>query len=262
MSKNNLRLVLMSCCAPCSAGAIKQLLTQLQSSKCKVQSSNNNETKNNCTLHFELCTLDDVVVLFYNPNISPESEYQKRLAEQIKLCESQGVKYIIGEYDHDKWLACVKGLEDEPEQGRRCAECFKMRIAWGADWAREHGYNALATVFGVSKWKDQKQVDDIAAQVEIYPAPVFGGGKETLGELASHRVSWVGDSLKKHPHPRVASSLCSQANSFPPPETGAGGASIMYIPIEWDESLRVDENKKYDFYHQKYCGCEFSISKK
>jgi predicted adenine nucleotide alpha hydrolase (AANH) superfamily ATPase len=125
----------MSCCAPCSCGAIAQL---------KEQGA-------------------DFIVLFYNPNVFPETEYQKRLVEQIKYCESLGVKYHVGEYNHEKWLECVCGSESEPERGRRCRECFKMRFAWGARWARDNGYNKIMSVFGVSKHKDQNQVDAAAA---------------------------------------------------------------------------------------------------
>ncbi|MCL2737235.1 MAG: epoxyqueuosine reductase QueH [Alphaproteobacteria bacterium] len=138
MSKNNPRLVLLSCCAPCSVGAATQLREQGA----------------------------DFCVLFHNPNIYPESEYQKRLAEQIRLCESMGVKYVVGKYDRDAWAQCVKGMEDEPERGRRCAACFRHRIEWGARYARDNGYDAFATVFGVSKHKDQCQVDAVAKAAE------------------------------------------------------------------------------------------------
>ncbi|MBR6838310.1 MAG: epoxyqueuosine reductase QueH, partial [Alphaproteobacteria bacterium] len=73
--ENKIKLVLMSCCAPCSAGAIKQLADK------------------------QIPGIDDFIVLFFNPNIYPDTEYQKRLAEQIKYCESLGVKYTVGNYD-------------------------------------------------------------------------------------------------------------------------------------------------------------------
>ncbi len=139
MLKNNeSKIVLMSCCAPCSAGAITEL---------KGQGA-------------------DFCVLFYNPNIFPFAEYQKRLNEQIKFCESIGVKYFVSEWEHEKWLECVSGLENEPERGSRCTECFRHRFAFGIKWAVDNGYNTVASVFGVSKHKDQSQVDD-AAKTEI-----------------------------------------------------------------------------------------------
>ncbi|MDR0726486.1 MAG: epoxyqueuosine reductase QueH, partial [Rickettsiales bacterium] len=75
------RLVLVSCCAPCSCGAIKQLAGG------------------------DIPGISDFIVLFYNPNIYPDTEYQKRLTEQIKYCDDIGVKYAVGLYDHDAWLS-------------------------------------------------------------------------------------------------------------------------------------------------------------
>ena len=137
----SLKLVLMSCCAPCSCGAIKQVLNG------------------------EIGHLDDFVVMFFNPNIFPESEYQKRLDEQIKYCEAHGVKYIIGDYDHNKWREHIMGLENEPERGARCSKCFAYRFCFARDWAIKNGFNAIASVFGVSKHKDQAQVDAAANTV-------------------------------------------------------------------------------------------------
>lgn len=135
MENKNVRLVLMSCCAPCSAGAIKQLADK------------------------QIPNVTDFIVLFFNPNIFPNAEYEKRMREQIKYCESLGVKYAIGEYDHDAWRRAVAGLENEPERGRRCTRCFEFRFEYAARFARENGYDAVASVFGVSRHKDQSQVD-------------------------------------------------------------------------------------------------------
>jgi predicted adenine nucleotide alpha hydrolase (AANH) superfamily ATPase len=122
---------LMSCCAPCSAAAIMRLKKRD----------------------------GDFIVLFYNPNIFPRSEYDKRLAEQIKLCEKHGAKYAVGDYDHEAWLADIKGSEAEPERGARCAACFRHRARAGIKWARENGYDGVASVFGASPHKDQAQAD-------------------------------------------------------------------------------------------------------
>jgi predicted adenine nucleotide alpha hydrolase (AANH) superfamily ATPase len=151
----------------------------------------------------------DFVVLFYNPNIYPESEYQRRLGEQIRLCDEMGVKYAVGEYSHDEWLSCVRGLESEPERGRRCAECFKMRVAFGARWALENGYVAVASVFGVSRHKSRSQVDAAARRA-----------------------------------------------------VDEAGGGVAYVPMDWDEALRREINKKAGFYRQNYCGCEFSAGAK
>lgn len=130
-----MKLVLVSCCAPCSAGAIKQLADG------------------------QIPDVDDFVVLFFNPNIYPAAEYEKRMAEQIRYCDTLGVKHVELEYDHDAWRDAVRGLEMEPERGARCSVCFEYRFARAAAWARENGYNAVASVLGVSRHKDQAQVD-------------------------------------------------------------------------------------------------------
>ena len=180
MNNDKLRVVLLSCCAPCSAGAIKQLKDGA------------------------IENVDDFIVLFFNPNIFPESEYTKRMAEQIKYCESIGAKYAVLEYDHDGWRAAVRGFEDMPERGARCSLCFEYRFRRAVRFARENGYNAIASVLGVSRHKDQSQVD------------------------------------------RAAQGACD---------------NIEYLPIKWDENLRVQINRNSDFYRQNYCGCEFSIRK-
>ena len=100
-----MKLVLMSCCAPCSAGAIKQLADG------------------------QIPGVDDFIVLFFNPNIFPAAEYDKRLAEQIRYCEQLGAKYAIGEYDHAAWRDAVRGMEDAPERGPRCSDVCVWCVA-------------------------------------------------------------------------------------------------------------------------------------
>lgn len=136
-----MKLVLLSCCAPCSAGAIKQLYDG------------------------EISGVEDFIVLFFNPNIFPAEEYDKRLSEQIKYCEKLGVKYAIGKYDHNAWRDAVHGLENEPERGNRCSKCFLFRFEYAKNWAKKNGYDAVSSVFGVSKHKDQSQVDKAGINV-------------------------------------------------------------------------------------------------
>lgn len=136
-----MRLVLVSCCAPCSAGAVRELASGT------------------------VCDVDDFIVYFYNPNIFPADEYQKRLAEQIKYCESLGVKYFVDEYDHDAWRAHVRGLESEPERGARCSACFAFRFRRAVAFAAANGYDAISSVLGVSRHKNQAQVDAAAMSV-------------------------------------------------------------------------------------------------
>ena len=132
------KLVLLSCCTPCSCGAIEQL------------------SKNQIT------NVSDFIVMFFNPNIFPETEYKKRLDEQIKYCNQLNVKTIICEYNHKDWLEYIKGLEKEPEKGKRCSKCFEYRFKYAEEWAFNNGYNAISSVFGVSFHKDQNQVNESA----------------------------------------------------------------------------------------------------
>jgi predicted adenine nucleotide alpha hydrolase (AANH) superfamily ATPase len=177
---SDIRLVLLSCCAPCSAGAIKQLAEN------------------------KIDGVSDFIVLFFNPNIFPESEYTKRMQEQIKYCEKLGVKYAVLEYNHDAWRDAVRGYETDPERGHRCSLCFEYRFKRAVQFARENGYNAIASVLGVSRHKNQNQVDN------------------------------------------AAQNVCSD---------------MKYLPIKWDENLRIQINRESEFYRQNYCGCEFSIRK-
>ena len=108
----NIKLILMSCCAPCSAGAIKQLVDG------------------------KIPGIEDFIVMFFNPNIYPWDEYQQRLNEQIKYCEKLGVKYVVGDYNHDDWKNAVQGFENEPERGARCSKCFAYRFCYACAYAK------------------------------------------------------------------------------------------------------------------------------
>ena len=128
---NNL---LLSCCAPCSCAVIKKLD-------------------------------DDGVdfsVLFYNPNIRPYDEYRKRCEENKRVCEKYGIKFIELEYDNDRWCELTAGLYDLPERQKRCSICFGMRLRRTFEYAKENGFDAVASVLGVSRYKDLNQVNEVA----------------------------------------------------------------------------------------------------
>jgi len=105
-------------------------------------------------------SVNEVVVFFYNPNIHPRKEYEIRKEENKRFCEKIGVEFIDCDYDAESWYARVKGMEYDPERGRRCTECFDMRMERAALYAHEHGFDAIATTNATSRWKDVKQVDD------------------------------------------------------------------------------------------------------
>lgn len=129
-----MRFLLLSCCAPCSCAVIKTLAERGE----------------------------DFAVLFYNPNIRPLAEYQKRCSENKRLCDLFKVKFIELEYDNERWCELTKGLEDLPERSERCSICFGMRLRRAFEYAKANGYEAVASVLGVSRYKDLDQVNRVA----------------------------------------------------------------------------------------------------
>lgn len=132
----NRKILLLSCCAPCSCAVIEKMARDGE----------------------------DLTVVFYNPNITPQGEYVRRLAENKRVCENFGVPFVDLKYDVELWKMLTQGLEDEPERGRRCDVCFHMRIKRVMEYAKEHGFDAVASVLGVSRYKDLEQVNRAAAR--------------------------------------------------------------------------------------------------
>ena len=124
------KLLLLSCCAPCSVGVISDLKEQGV----------------------------DFTVLFYNPNIQPQSEYIRRLEENRRICQLFDVPFIDLEYNPDFWKKMTKGLENEPEKGKRCDICFYIRLKKTAEFAKAHGFTRISSVLGISRWKNFDQV--------------------------------------------------------------------------------------------------------
>lgn len=98
------------------------------------------------------------VVFYFNPNIFPREEYEKRKEELNRHCAQLGVEVIDGDWDHSAWLDGVKGLEDEPERGKRCSVCFLMRLQAAARLAHERGIRRFTTTLASSRWKSIEQV--------------------------------------------------------------------------------------------------------
>ncbi|MGB2579619.1 hypothetical protein AAIR98_001538 [Elusimicrobium simillimum] len=131
------KTLLLSCCAPCSCAVIESLY------------------KDN----------KDFTVLFYNPNIMPQTEYEKRKQENMRLCQKYSVPFIDLDYDNGAWLEYIKGLENEPERGERCRKCFRYRLARAAAYAKANGFDTFTSVLGVSKYKNLEDVNMIAAEI-------------------------------------------------------------------------------------------------
>ena len=128
------KIAILSCCAPCSCAAIKHLVE----------------------------TGAAVTVLFYNPNIYPLAEYEKRRDEQARVCRALGAHFVELAYEPDRWEKAVRGLETEPERGKRCSVCFLMRLQKAQEYVLARKFDVLTSVLGVSCYKDLKQVNAAA----------------------------------------------------------------------------------------------------
>ena len=132
-----------------------------------------------------------VVVYFYNPNIYPESEYQKRLEAQKKLCENLDCELIIGEYNPHEFYNVAIGLENEPEKGKRCDKCFELRLTQTALLAKKLKIKEFTTSIVISPHKNFVKLTEIGEKIatendRVYKAIDF---KKQDGFLKTNKIS-------------------------------------------------------------------------
>ena len=130
------RILLHSCCAPCSSAILEWLL------------------QNNYA----------PTVFYFNPNIYPEEEYLVRKNECVRYCQSLNVPFEDGDRDHSAWLQAVMGLEQEPERGARCRVCFGLRMEATAAAAERLGIQRFTTTLAGSRWKRLDQIREAALE--------------------------------------------------------------------------------------------------
>ena len=123
-------VLLHACCAPCSSAIVEWMLAH------GVRP----------------------VIFYFNPNIWPREEYEIRKEESKRHAESLGLRWIDGDYDHERWLEAVKGLEGEPERGGRCLQCFTYRLTVAALQAKALGIQYFTTTLASSRWKRLDQI--------------------------------------------------------------------------------------------------------
>lgn len=128
------RLLLHACCGPCQTHVIDVLKQSYE-----------------------------ITLYFYNPNIHPDVEYRKRLAHAKRYADHVGISLVEAEYDKEIWFTAIKGLEDEPEQGRRCTECFRLRLEKTAAYAKEQNIPVFATTLTISPHKNKDTVNRIGS---------------------------------------------------------------------------------------------------
>lgn len=125
-------LLLHVCCAPCSTHVIQLLKHDFE-----------------------------VTPYFYNPNIHPQKEYERRFREMMELAERIGVKLIQGEYDLERWFKATKGYEEEREGGKRCEICYHLRLEQAAIFASQSGYEYFTTTLSISPHKKAATINAI-----------------------------------------------------------------------------------------------------
>ena len=148
-------VLLHSCCAPCSSYCIEYLSQYFR-----------------------------VTVFYYNPNIYPDSEYYHRVKEQQEFINRFPAKYpvgfIEGDFDTQEFYKAAKGLEQEPERGARCTECFKLRLGRTAEVASEKRFDYFTSTLTISPMKDAALLNQIGSE---------------MGEV--HGVQWLPSDFKK-----------------------------------------------------------------
>ncbi|MBO5254109.1 MAG: epoxyqueuosine reductase QueH [Clostridia bacterium] len=140
-------LLLHACCAPCSSAVLEQLTERFA-----------------------------VSVLYYNPNISPRSEFEKREAELERLIRempaARDAKMIRADYDPTEFYTAVRGLEDIPEGGERCFVCYRLRLEAAAKYAAEHGFDYFTSTLSISPLKNAAKLNEIGEELaEKYGVP-------------------------------------------------------------------------------------------
>ncbi|MCR5357910.1 MAG: epoxyqueuosine reductase QueH [Lachnospiraceae bacterium] len=193
-------LLLHSCCGPCSSYVLSYL-----------------------------CRFFDVTLFYYNPNIYPTAEYDKRLNEQLRLvgllnddlrkvrggdqapvlpAGACDIRVINGTYDPKVFERAIHGLEDEPEGGRRCHVCYELRMREAAYEAKKGGYDYFATTLSVSPHKNADWINEIGSELEA--------------------------------------------------ETG-----VKHLPSDFKKregyKRSIELSKEYGLYRQDYCGCAYSL---
>lgn len=139
LGDNKPKLLLHACCAPCSSASLEYLVKYF-----------------------------DIGMLFYNPNISTESEFNKRLNELKRFVSqypfAQNIDIIAPQYDHKEFLEVVKGLEDLPEGGERCKKCFELRLSKAREVAKSLNYDYFATTLTISPLKNTELLNQIGLE--------------------------------------------------------------------------------------------------
>ena len=141
---NRLKLLLHSCCGPCSTACIERLKDYF-----------------------------DITVLYYNPNIEPLEEYNKRKETQKSVLRRLNIKYMDSDYDNETFRLLTKELKDEPEGGKRCTVCFSLRLKETAKRAKENDFDYFTTTLTVSPHKNSELINKLGIEIGEYVGVKF-----------------------------------------------------------------------------------------
>lgn len=164
------RLLLHCCCAPCSSATLEDVMQYF-----------------------------DVSLYFFNPNIQPQSEYDKRAEELIRFTKqfADGVDVIIEAYDDSEFESISKGRENIPEKGERCYLCYEMRLRAAAKYAKTNGFDCFTTTLSISPHKNADWINEIG---------------ERLG--AEYGVAFISSDFKKNDGYKRSITLSAQYNLY------------------------------------------------
>ena len=127
------KLLLHCCCAPCSSAVIERIKQFF-----------------------------DITFFYFNPNIFPQDEYEKRKQEFKKL----NAQVVDVGYNHEEFINLVRGLEQEKEGGKRCRACIAYRMQQSFDYAKKNGFDVVTTTLSISPHKDAEYINKIGEKLE------------------------------------------------------------------------------------------------
>lgn len=106
-----------------------------------------------------------VTLFYYNPNIFPRNEFDKRVHEVRKIADKFNLELIIGKYDHEAWLEKIKGHESDPEKGKRCLICYRDRLEATAKMAKLNNFLIFTSTLTISPYKLAKEINNIGREL-------------------------------------------------------------------------------------------------
>ncbi|MEM2870158.1 MAG: epoxyqueuosine reductase QueH [Thermoplasmata archaeon] len=231
------RLVLHVCCGPCSTEVVERLRPDYE-----------------------------LTLFFYNPNIYPKEEHDRRLAEAERYALHKGLTLVKGDWSHEEWLRAVRGLEAEPEGGRRCERCFELRLRATARLASELGAELFTTTLTVSPHKNAAMVNaagrKAAEDIAMEPGPGARGAVAPLGTNGVGTGALEGEGGAASGMYMGSGGTNGACREGAPPERI--GAAPRFLAADFkkrDGFLRSCRlAREAGMRRQSYCGCEFSMA--